>query len=100
MLRRASARPVKRNAASRIIFIITAPRRRFPKNKAHAVMKNWGTILFAALCCLWVAPASAQPSLSGKTVRVVIGSAVSGTYDLLGRLLARHIGQHLPGNPA
>ena len=56
--------------------------------------------MFAALCCLWVAPASAQPSLSGKTVRVVIGSAVSGTYDLLGRLLARHIGQHLPGNPA
>jgi tripartite-type tricarboxylate transporter receptor subunit TctC len=31
---------------------------------------------------------------------VVIGSAVSGTYDLLGRLLARHIGRHLPGNPA
>jgi tripartite-type tricarboxylate transporter receptor subunit TctC len=46
-------------------------------------------------------PTSAQtpPSLAGKTVRVVIGSPVAGTYDLLGRLVARHIGNHLPGNP-
>lgn len=46
-------------------------------------------------------PAAAQPSpsLAGKTVRVVIGSTASGTYDLLGRLVARHIGRHLPGHP-
>jgi tripartite-type tricarboxylate transporter receptor subunit TctC len=47
------------------------------------------------------APACAQsPNLAGKTVRMVIGSGVAGTYDLLGRLVARHIGNHLPGNPA
>jgi len=52
--------------------------------------------LFAVLIA---APAGAQPNLAGKTVRVVIGSPVAGTYDLLGRLMARHIGNHLPGHP-
>jgi len=53
-----------------------------------------------------VAPALAQgapqgePDLAGKTVRMVIGSAPGGTYDLLGRAVARHIGRHLPGQPA
>jgi tripartite-type tricarboxylate transporter receptor subunit TctC len=40
-----------------------------------------------------------EPNLAGKTVRMVIGSAPGGTYDLLGRAVARHIGRHLPGNP-
>ena len=41
-----------------------------------------------------------EPNLAGKTVRMVIGSAPGGTYDLLGRAVARHIGRHLPGQPA
>jgi tripartite-type tricarboxylate transporter receptor subunit TctC len=41
----------------------------------------------------------AEPNLAGKTVRMVIGSAPGGTYDLLGRAVARHIGRHLPGQP-
>ena len=44
--------------------------------------------------------AQSEPNLAGKTVRVVIGSAPGGTYDLLGRAVSRHIGRHLPGNPA
>jgi tripartite-type tricarboxylate transporter receptor subunit TctC len=35
----------------------------------------------------------------GKTVTIVIGSAVGGAYDQYGRALARHIGRHIPGNP-
>ena len=31
---------------------------------------------------------------------MVIGAAPGGTYDLLGRAVARHIGRHLPGNPS
>ena len=35
----------------------------------------------------------------GKTVTVYIGSTPGGTYDLYGRVVARHLGAHLPGNP-
>jgi tripartite-type tricarboxylate transporter receptor subunit TctC len=36
----------------------------------------------------------------GKSLRIVLGSAPGQDYDLWGRFLARHVGRHLPGNPA
>jgi tripartite-type tricarboxylate transporter receptor subunit TctC len=35
----------------------------------------------------------------GKTVRLVLGTGVGGGYDIYGRLLARHLSNHLPGRP-
>ncbi|HEX2724708.1 MAG TPA: hypothetical protein VHN20_02690 [Beijerinckiaceae bacterium] len=35
----------------------------------------------------------------GKQVTMVIGSSTGGGYDLYGRLVARHIGKYIPGNP-
>jgi hypothetical protein len=35
----------------------------------------------------------------GKTVSIYIGFAAGGSYDYFGRLVARHLGKHLPGNP-
>ena len=35
----------------------------------------------------------------GKTVRVVVGSTTGGGYDLWARLMAQHIGKHIPGHP-
>jgi tripartite-type tricarboxylate transporter receptor subunit TctC len=35
----------------------------------------------------------------GRTVNLVIGYSVGGGYDIHGRLLARHLGKHIPGNP-
>lgn len=35
----------------------------------------------------------------GKTVRVVIGTNVGGTYGVYGQLVARHFGRFVPGNP-
>jgi tripartite-type tricarboxylate transporter receptor subunit TctC len=35
----------------------------------------------------------------GKTVELYIGYSVGGGYDLYGRVLARHLGRHIPGNP-
>ena len=47
------------------------------------------------------APALAQPAdFSVKTIRLYIGFGPGGGYDTYGRLVARHIGRHLPGNPA
>jgi tripartite-type tricarboxylate transporter receptor subunit TctC len=46
--------------------------------------------------------ASADPVADfyrGKTVNVLIGVGVGGEYDIQARLVARHIGKHIPGNP-
>jgi tripartite-type tricarboxylate transporter receptor subunit TctC len=40
------------------------------------------------------------PSFAGKTVDIYTGYSVGGGYDLYTRLIARHFGRHLPGNPA
>ena len=36
----------------------------------------------------------------GKTVELVIGYGVGGGYDLYARVIARHLGKHIPGNPS
>jgi tripartite-type tricarboxylate transporter receptor subunit TctC len=48
-----------------------------------------------------LAARAAQPDLSfkGQTVHLYIGFAPGGTYDYFGRLVTRHIGRHLSGNP-
>lgn len=55
-----------------------------------------------ALAMLWTGtlPAGAQSFYQGKTLNLVVGYAVGGGYDTNARLLARHIGRHIPGNPA
>jgi tripartite-type tricarboxylate transporter receptor subunit TctC len=35
----------------------------------------------------------------GKTLKVIVGTAPGGGYDLWARLLAQHIGKHIPGHP-
>jgi tripartite-type tricarboxylate transporter receptor subunit TctC len=35
----------------------------------------------------------------GKTLFVIIGYSPGGGYDLYARLLAQHLGRHIPGNP-
>src|SRR5258708_32767185 len=35
-----------------------------------------------------------------RTVSLVIGYSVGGGYDTYARLLAQHMGKHIPGNPS
>ncbi|HEV3371847.1 MAG TPA: tripartite tricarboxylate transporter substrate-binding protein [Xanthobacteraceae bacterium] len=59
--------------------------------------------LAAALVALGAAPLSAQPveqAFAGKTITIFVGYTAGGSYDLYGRLVSRHLGQHLPGHPA
>jgi len=35
----------------------------------------------------------------GKTIRIIVGAAPGGTYDIYSRLLARHMPRYIPGNP-
>jgi len=55
--------------------------------------------LLAACVAAAAAPASAQDFYKGKTLTIVVGFSAGGGFDLNARLLARHIGQHIPGNP-
>lgn len=43
---------------------------------------------------------TAEEFYKGKQLRLIIGNAAGGDYDLGGRTLARHMPAHLPGNPA
>jgi tripartite-type tricarboxylate transporter receptor subunit TctC len=50
------------------------------------------------------APGHAQdavaPFYRGKTINIVVGLPAGGSYDVYARLLARHLGKHLPGEPS
>ncbi|MBI3000377.1 MAG: hypothetical protein HYY46_18275 [Deltaproteobacteria bacterium] len=35
----------------------------------------------------------------GKMIRIIVGAAPGGTYDIYSRLLARHMRRYIPGNP-
>jgi tripartite-type tricarboxylate transporter receptor subunit TctC len=43
--------------------------------------------------------AGVEDFYKGKTISLVIGYSVGGGYDLYGRLLARHMGKYIPGQP-
>ena len=36
----------------------------------------------------------------GKTIRIIVGFAAGGGFDAYARVIARHMGRHVPGNPA
>src|SRR6202011_890897 len=62
-----------------------------------------GTCGVAALVALLSAlPARAEGPAEfykGKNVELYVGYSVGGAYDLYTRVLARHLGKHIPGNP-
>src|SRR4029078_7899963 len=58
----------------------------------------------ALACLLSAAPlAMAQDAVEsfykGKQISVIVGSSSGGGYDTYARLLARHFGSGMPGNP-
>ncbi len=40
-----------------------------------------------------------EPLYKGKQIRIIVGLSTGGGYDRAARLVARHIGKHIPGNP-
>jgi tripartite-type tricarboxylate transporter receptor subunit TctC len=41
----------------------------------------------------------AEVAFKGKVINLYVGFAPGGTYDYYSRLVARHMGRHIPGNP-
>jgi tripartite-type tricarboxylate transporter receptor subunit TctC len=68
-------------------------------NKKISPIAMAGSLALAS-SVLALLPAAAQgPSLAGKNVTMIIGFGPGGGYDAWGRVVARYIGKHLPGNP-
>jgi tripartite-type tricarboxylate transporter receptor subunit TctC len=66
-------------------------------------MRSLASLLASALLLLPGHPARAQQPADaawGRQISLYIGSTTGGGYDQYGRLLARHLGRHLPGAPA
>ena len=58
-------------------------------------------MLAAAVLALAVPARAQNPAdfYKGRNVELYVGYSVGGGYDLYARVLARHIGRHIPGNP-
>jgi tripartite-type tricarboxylate transporter receptor subunit TctC len=57
-------------------------------------------LLAAVIASGHVAAQSLPGVFAGKTVTLIIGFGTNSQYDLWGHVVARHVGKHLPGNPA
>src|SRR5215813_884391 len=57
-------------------------------------------VVVAATLTLTAAQAQpGEPFFARKTITISIGYTAGGSYDLYGRLVARHLGKHVPGQP-
>jgi tripartite-type tricarboxylate transporter receptor subunit TctC len=57
-------------------------------------------LLSLVILLTWLADAAAQtPYFQNKTILITVGYQAGDGYDIWARLLAAHIGKHIPGNP-
>ena len=56
--------------------------------------------VLASLCVAAPPPARARDFYQGKTIEFVVSEGVGGGSDILSRLVGKHIGRFLPGEPA
>jgi hypothetical protein len=54
---------------------------------------------FATAVALIASQAAAQDFYAGKQITLIVGAGVGGGYDHQARLVARHLGNHIPGHP-
>lgn len=57
------------------------------------------TALLSAFLTHRALAASAEEFYQGKTIRFIVGFAAGGGFDTYSRVIARHFGKHVPGNP-
>jgi len=71
--------------------------------KLHKVGASIHSVSALGTVLLLTPPAAAQTTADfyrGKTITISVGLGPGGGYDRHARTLARHIGKHIPGNPA
>jgi tripartite-type tricarboxylate transporter receptor subunit TctC len=65
-------------------------------------VRGIGTFIVALFAASFLAGAleAQEPFYKGKTIRIVVGFSPGGGFDTYSRVLARHMGKHIPGNPS
>jgi tripartite-type tricarboxylate transporter receptor subunit TctC len=82
---------------------ISANNRASDRSQGELMANRWLNLLpIVALTFCWrINDCAAQDSFyRNKTVRIVVGGSAGGGYDTYTRTIARHLGKHVPGNPA
>jgi len=66
-------------------------------------MNHRDLLLLILVAALYAQPAQAQDAVAafykGKQINLIVGSSAGGGYDTYARLLGRHLGKYIPGNP-
>jgi tripartite-type tricarboxylate transporter receptor subunit TctC len=66
-------------------------------------MSRWSTIIATAVCLANIHSEAEAQSVAdfykSKTMTISVGSGTGGGYDTHARLVARHLGRFIPGNP-
>jgi tripartite-type tricarboxylate transporter receptor subunit TctC len=57
-------------------------------------------VLFAGLLTPSASAQGVAEFYKGKTISLIVGGSEGGGYDTMARAIGRHIGRHIPGNPA
>src|SRR5688572_14836532 len=64
------------------------------------VMMNIIALVAFSFLLSWPGSVDADDFYRGKTVRIIVGGSAGGGFDTYSRVMARHMGKHIPGNPA
>ena len=60
-------------------------------------MRKIGLVVAAVVLGSGAGQAQTAPSFAKKTVTIYVANTAGGSYDIYGRLIGRHLGNHLPG---
>ena len=65
------------------------------------MMRPFRTLQLLAVATLLLPDAAtADDFYAGKQINFIVGAGIGAGYDLQARVTARHLGRHIPGNPA
>src|SRR5215472_4377765 len=62
--------------------------------------KAWARVPTMVVLTAMSCAAQAQTTVEFKSITIVVGASAGGGYDTYARVLARHIGRHIPGRPS
>src|SRR5262245_23442198 len=64
-------------------------------NRARLVSTALASFILLVTCAH-----AAAPFYEGKSIRMIVGFSAGGGFDTYSRLIARHMGKHIPGGPS
>jgi tripartite-type tricarboxylate transporter receptor subunit TctC len=72
--------------------------------RKHRLMRNWASPLIGLGLALAMTQGAAAQSVEqfyrGRNINFLVASVPGGVNDLMARLISRHMGKHIPGNPS